>query len=75
MYSSTVNMNRARLPRYQMRYVTFLLFVTIFIGKLQNVNIILLGAFPEATDAFSDAFIVCYSSKRCMYNRHFLIIA
>ena len=48
---------------------------TIVIGKLQNVNIILLAAFPEATDTFSDAFIVCYSSKRCLYNRHFLKIA
>ena len=27
-------------------------------SKLQNVNIILLSAFPDATDAFSDASIV-----------------
>ena len=27
-------------------------------SKLQNVNIILLGAFPNATDAFPDASIV-----------------
>ena len=40
-------------------------------NKLQNVNIILLGASPDATDAFSDASIVYYSSKRCMYNQHF----
>ena len=32
-------------------------------SKLQNVNIILLSAFPDATDAFSDASIVYYSSK------------
>ena len=29
-------------------------------SKLQNVNIILLGAFLDATDAFSDASIVYY---------------
>ena len=44
-------------------------------NKLQNVNIILLGASPDATDALTDALtdasIVYYSSKRCMYNQHF----
>ena len=30
-------------------------------SKLQNVNIILLGAFPDATDALSNASIVYYS--------------
>ena len=44
-------------------------------NKLQNVNITLLGASPDATDAFSDASIVYYSSKRCMYNQHFWKIA
>ena len=39
-------------------------------NKLQNVNIIL-----NATDAFSDASIVYYSSKRCMYNQNFWKIA
>ena len=40
-------------------------------SKLQNVNIILLGAFPDATDAFSDTSIVYYSSKRYMCHQHF----
>ena len=42
---------------------------------LQNVNMILLGAFPNATGAFSDASIVYYSSKRYMDNQHFWRIA
>ena len=40
-------------------------------SKLQNVNIILLGAFLDATDAFSDASIVYYGSKRHMCHQHF----
>ena len=40
-------------------------------SKLQNVNIILLGAVPDATDAFPDASIVYYSSKRYMCHKHF----
>ena len=40
-------------------------------SKLQNVSIILLGAFPDTTDAFSDASIVYYSSKRYMCHQHF----
>ena len=44
------------LPKYNL--VTFWLYNTIVFCKLQNVNIILLGAFPNATDAFSDASIV-----------------
>ena len=40
-------------------------------SKLQNVNIILLGAILDATDAFSDASIVYCSSKRHMYHQHF----
>ena len=40
-------------------------------SKLQNVNIILLGAFLDATDAFSDASIVYYSSKRYMCHKNF----
>ena len=32
-------------------------------SKLQNVNIILLGAFLDATDAFSDASIVITAVK------------
>ena len=43
--------------------------------QLQNVNIILLGAFLDATDALSDASIVYYSSKRHMYHQHFWKIA
>ena len=39
-------------------------------SKLQNVNKILLGAFLDATDAFSDASIVYYSSKRSCH-QHF----
>ena len=42
-------------------------------SKLQNVNITLLGAFPYATDAFSDASIVYYSSKRYMCHQHFYV--
>ena len=38
--------------------VTFWLYNTIVFCKLQNVNTILLGAFPNATDAFSDVYIV-----------------
>ena len=38
------------LPKYNL--VTFWLYNTIVFCKLQNVNIILLGAFPNATDAF-----------------------
>ena len=33
-------------------------------SKLQNVNIILLSVFPDATNAFCDTSIVYYSSKR-----------
>ena len=44
------------LPKYNL--VTFWLYNTIVFCKLQNVNIIFLGAFPNATDAFSDASIV-----------------
>ena len=40
-------------------------------SKLQNVNIILFGAFLGATVAFSDTSIVYYSSKRYMCNQHF----
>ena len=40
-------------------------------SKLQNVNIILLGAFPDATDGFSDASIVYYSSKRYICHKNF----
>ena len=40
-------------------------------SKLQNVNIILHGAFPDATDTFSDASIIYYSSKRYMCHKHF----
>ena len=57
------------LPKYNL--VTFWLYNTIVFCKLQNVNIILLGAFPDATDAFSDASIVYYSSKRYMCHQHF----
>ena len=35
--------------------VTFCLYNTIVFRKLQYVNIFLLGAFPNATDTFSDA--------------------
>ena len=38
--------------------VIFWLYNTIVFGKLQNVNIILLSAFPNATDAFPDTSIV-----------------
>ena len=44
------------LARYNL--VTFWLYNTIVFCKLQNVNIILLGAFPNATDAFPDTSIV-----------------
>ena len=57
------------LPKYNL--VTFWLYNTIVFCKLQNVNIILLGAFPDATDAFSDASIVYYSSERYMCHQHF----
>ena len=40
-------------------------------SKLQNVNIILLGAFPDATDALSNASIVYCSCERYLYNQHF----
>ena len=40
-------------------------------SKLQNVNIILLSAVPDATDAFSDASNVYYNSKRYMCHKHF----
>ena len=42
----------------QYNLVIFWLYNTIVFCKLQNVNIILLGAFPNATDAFPDASIV-----------------
>ena len=57
------------LAKYNL--VTFWLYNTIVFCKLQNVNIILLGAFPDATDAVSDASIVHYSSKRYMCHQHF----
>ena len=44
------------LAKYNL--VTFWLYNTIVFCKLQNVNTILLGAFPNATDAFPDASIV-----------------
>ena len=44
-------------------------------SKSQNVNIILLGAFPDATDAFSDASIFYYSFKRHVCHQHFWKIA
>ena len=44
------------LAKYNL--VTFWLYNTIVFCKLQNVNKILLGAFLNATDAFSDASIV-----------------
>ena len=50
------------LAKYNL--VIFWLYNTIVFCKLQNVNIILLGAFPNATGAFSDTSIVYYSSKR-----------
>ena len=61
------------LAKYNL--VTFWLYNTIVFCKLQNVNIILLGAFPNATDAFSDASIVYYSSKGHMCHQHFSKIA
>ena len=39
--------------------------------KLQNVNMILLDALPDATDTLSNASIVYYSSKRYLCNQHF----
>ena len=36
-------------------------------SKLQNLNIVLLSAFPDATDAS----IVYYNSKRYMHHQHF----
>ena len=57
------------LPKYNL--VTFWLYNTIVFCKLQNVNMILLGAFPNTTDAFSDASIIYYSGKRYMCNQHF----
>ena len=44
------------LPKYNL--VTFWLYNTIVFCKLQNVNIIFLSAFPNATDAFPDTCIV-----------------
>ena len=38
--------------------------------KLQNVNMILLDALPDATDTLSNASIVYYSSKRYLCNQH-----
>ena len=49
----------------------FLLLSCTSNSKLQNVTIILVGAFPDATDAFSNASIVYYSSKRYTCNQHF----
>ena len=47
----------------------FSFFVTQQVTK-RKYNI-LLNAFPDATDAFSDASIVYDSSKRCMCHQHF----
>ena len=58
------------LAKYNL--VIFWLYNTIVFCKLQNVNIILLGAFPNATSAFSDTSIVYYSSKRYMYHQTLL---
>ena len=44
------------LAKYNL--VIFWLYNTIVFCKLQNVNIILLGAFPNATSAFFDTSIV-----------------
>ena len=44
-------------------------------SKLQNVNMILLDALPDATDALSNASIVYYSSKKYLYNQYFWKIA
>ena len=46
-------------------------FLSLSHSKLRNVNMILFGAIPDATDAFPDVSIVYYSSKRYMYNQHF----
>ena len=46
----------SELAKYNL--VTFWLYITIGFCKLQNVNIILFGAFSNATDAFSDASII-----------------
>ena len=43
------------LAKYNL--VTFWLYNRLFFCKLQNVNIILLGAFPNATDTFPDTSI------------------
>ena len=51
--------------------VIFWLYKTIVFCKLQNVNTFLLGAIPDATDAFFDVSIVYYSSKRHMCHQHF----
>ena len=40
-------------------------------SKLQNVNMILLDALPDATGALSNASIVYYSSNRYLCNQHF----
>ena len=40
-------------------------------SKLKNINMILLDALPDATDALSNASIVYYSSKRYLYKQHF----
>ena len=40
-------------------------------SKLKNINMILLDAFPDATDALSNASIVYYNSKRYLYKQHF----
>ena len=44
------------LTKYNL--VIFWLYNTIVFCKLQNVNIIILGAFPNATDPFPDTSIV-----------------
>ena len=44
------------LAKYNL--VTFWLYNTFVFRKLHNVNIILLGAFPNATDAFLDISVV-----------------
>ena len=42
---------------------------------LSAANSFCLGAFLDATDAFSDASIVYYSRERYLYNQHFWKIA
>ena len=44
------------LAKYNL--VTFWLYNTIVFCKLQNVNIVLFGAFPDTTVAFPDTSIV-----------------